>query len=82
MQLVVHPSGQVSCLYDETVDLTAFGTLHVTRASHVEPEADGQWTADLSPVDGPRLGPFRRRSQALSAEREWLERYWLTRSPP
>jgi hypothetical protein len=82
MQLVVHPSGLVCCLYGETVDLTALGTLHVTRASHVEPEADGQWTADLSPVDGPRLGPFRRRSQALSAEREWLERYWLTRSPP
>ena len=82
MQLVVHPSGHVQCLYDEAIDLSAFGQLLVTRASHVEPDSDGRWTADLSPVGGPRLGPFRRRSQALSAEREWLERHWLTRSPP
>ena len=81
MQLVVHPSGQVQCLYDETIDLSAFGKLRVTRASHVEPDADGTWIADLSPVDGPKLGPFERRSQALRAEREWLEQHWLIPTP-
>ena len=77
MQLVVHPSGQVSCLYGEEVDLNALGVLHVTRASHVEPEPDGQWLADLSPVEGPILGPFRKRSHALNAEQRWLEEHWL-----
>jgi len=77
MQLVVHPSGNVQCLYDESVDLQALGRLRITRASHVEPHADGRWIADLSPVGGPKLGPFKRRSQALRAERLWLEQHWL-----
>jgi len=81
MQLVVHPSGQVQCLYDETIDLFVFGKLHVTRASHVEPDADGTWIADLSPVDGPKLGPFKRRSLALRAELQWLQQHWLVRPP-
>ena len=37
---------------------------------------DGAWTADLSPVNGPVLGPYTRRSEALAAEIAWLER-WL-----
>jgi hypothetical protein len=37
----------------------------------------GRWWADLGPVSGPKLGPFDRRSQALEAEREWLEASWL-----
>jgi hypothetical protein len=43
------------------------------RASHVEMNADGEWEADLSPVGGPTLGPFRDRSKALESEREWLQ---------
>jgi hypothetical protein len=81
MNLVVHPSGKVQCLYDEAVDLSALGKLHVTRASHVEPDTEGRWIADLSPVGGPKLGPFERRSQALRAEREWLEQHWLIPPP-
>ena len=77
MQLVIQPSGQVRCLYGETVDLAALGTLHVQRASHVEPDAHGRWTADLRPVDGPLLGPFMLRSEALAAEQQWLEQNWL-----
>lgn len=34
---------------------------------------------DLSPVGGPRLGPFVLRSVALQAEVEWLEGNWLCR---
>ena len=44
------------------------------------PTADGRWTADLRPVGGPVLGPFARRSEALEAERAWLEANWLTPS--
>jgi len=78
MQLFIEPGGCVRCLYGETVDLRHLGSLSVRRASHVEPDAEGLWWADLSPVDGPRLGPFMRRSDALSAEVAWIEEHWLT----
>ena len=79
MQLLIQSDGDVRCLYDETIDLSAFGRMTISRGSRVEPTADGQWTADLSPVNGPRLGPFLLRSDALDAERRWLEQHWLTR---
>lgn len=46
----------------------------VRRASHVEPTDDGTgWIADLSPVNGPTLGPFESRDAALKAEAAWIE---------
>ena len=77
MQLIIGPDGTCHCIYDETIDLHALGELHIQRASHVEPTADGQWTADLSPVSGPVLGPFPCRTQALKAETAWLDDHWL-----
>ena len=78
MLLVIEPDGLVHGIYDETINLAALGQLQISRASHVEPDAHGQWWADLSPVDGPTLGPFSLRSQALAAEKTWLED-WLLR---
>ncbi|WP_417746732.1 hypothetical protein [Rosistilla oblonga] len=78
MQLVIQPGGTVHCLYGEELDLPQFGSLTIARGSHVEPTETGQWTADLSPVQGPVLGPFPSRSDALTAERQWLEAHWLT----
>jgi hypothetical protein len=80
MQLIVLPTGEIRCLYDEVLDLTALGRPAITRASHVEPDADGHWWADLSPVEGPSLGPYQRRTEALGAEQNWLEANWLTGS--
>jgi hypothetical protein len=77
MQLLIAPDGSLRCLYDETIDLTALGSLQIQRGSHVEPDDAGQWWADMSPVSGPRLGPFSHRSLALDAERAWLEANWL-----
>lgn len=77
MQLVIARDGSVRCLYDETLDLFSFGRLMIARGSHVEPDECGNWQADLSPVNGPQLGPFTRRSDALDAERDWLEAHWL-----
>ena len=73
MQLVVRPGGQVQCLYAEQLDWSALGRPVIRRASYVEPDAQGQWWADLSPVAGPPLGPFALRGQALAAEQAWLE---------
>lgn len=73
MHMVIDPQGRVRCLYTEALDLAALGPLSICRASHVEPDAVGRWWADLSPVNGPRLGPYRQRSAALAAEQMWLE---------
>lgn len=78
MQLIVTPHGTIRCLYDETLDLNALGQLEIQRGSHVEPTPDGQWLADMAPVNGPTLGPYPLRSQALNAERDWLEANWLS----
>ena len=77
MQLVIQADGSLKCVYGEAIDLHALGQVRISRGSHVEPDLDGQWLADLSPVAGPKLGPFPARSQALQAEREWLEANWL-----
>ncbi len=77
MQLLVQTDGEVRCLYDESIALRQLGSLSIARGSHVEPDHEGRWLADLSPVGGPNLGPFDQRSEALHAERQWLEANWL-----
>ena len=74
MELVVGADGGVWCIYDESLDLRALGRLQITRASHVEPDSDGNWFADMGPSSGPVLGPFRSRTEAIQAERWWLRR--------
>ena len=77
--------GRLTFVYDDALAfLLDEGDATVTRVSHVEPY-DGSggpefaarhpgswWTADMSPVDGPVLGPFKTRAEALAAERAWL----------
>jgi hypothetical protein len=75
MEMHIDQQGNVHCVYDELLDLSCLGPASIRRASHVEPDCSGQWWADLEPVAGPRLGPFDRRSQALVAEKVWLEKY-------
>ena len=80
MKLLIRPDGTVRAIYQEEIDLAALGRPTITRASHVEPTSEGRWLADLAPVGGPVLGPFDRRSEALQAEHDWLER-WLLDNP-
>jgi hypothetical protein len=77
MQLIIGTGGTVRCIYSEAIDLRTFGCLRISRASHVEPDPRGGWRADLSPVNGPSLGPYQLRSDALAAEETWLEKHWL-----
>jgi hypothetical protein len=79
MNLIIEANGLVRGIYGEEIALDALGPLEINRASHVEPDQHGHWSADLSPVGGPVLGPFDRRSEALLAEVEWLEEHWLGR---
>lgn len=80
MLLRIDPCGVITCIYGEAIDLTALGAARFRRASHVEPDAQGRWWADLAPVGGPILGPFTLRSQALQAEHAWLEHFALDES--
>lgn len=77
MNLVVTSTGNVRAIYDEAIDLALLGQQQISRASHVEPDDAGRWFADLTPVGGPRLGPFVQRSAALAAEALWLTEHWL-----
>jgi hypothetical protein len=77
MRLRVAPDGTVRAIYGEAIDLAALGRPSIARASHVEPDAEGRWSADLTPVGGPVLGPFRCRTEALAAEERWLAQHWL-----
>ena len=77
MELVIESDGTVRCLYDEALDLTSLGSMKILRGSHVEPDQHGRWFADMSPVNGPLLGPFSKRSDALKAEVAWLTTHWL-----
>ena len=55
MEMIVTPGGEVRCLYDELIDLNALGRPTIIRASHVEPDPEGRWWADLAPVGEPVL---------------------------
>jgi hypothetical protein len=75
IDIIVPETGeQVAFIYsDAAVFLRELGyNQQVKRASHVEPTDSGQWTADMSPVGGPVLGPYPLRAQALAAEVAWL----------
>ena len=78
MELIVDlERGSVRCVYNEAIELAELGRVAIVRASHVEPDVDGGWWADLAPVRGPRLGPYRHRSDALAAETKWLGEHYL-----
>ena len=80
MELIVAAGGTIRAIYAEEIDLCILGHPVIVRASHVEPDEAGRWIADLTPVNGPILGPFDRRGDALAAEQSWLESNWLLSS--
>ena len=78
MHIVIQPDGVARAIYSEEIDLRSLGRPRIVRARHVEPDTDGGWLADLGPVDGPVLGPFDSRSEALDAEDALLDANWLS----
>jgi hypothetical protein len=79
MFVFIEANGDLKFIYCDDVTVAFDESKSVTRASHVEPTADGKWTADMSPVDGPVLGPFELRSEALAAEVAWLTNEMMSR---
>jgi hypothetical protein len=76
-ELIIEPCGNVRMIYSELIEPHALGDPTIERGSHVEPDQNGYWWADLSPVDGPKLGPYPNRSRAIEAEVSWLHEFWL-----
>jgi hypothetical protein len=81
----LRPDGTVHFIYDDALaGLLGEGSSQVARASHVEPTAEHDengrptgntvWYADMAPVGGPMLGPFKLRETALAEEVAWLEK--------
>tara|TARA_B100001109_G_scaffold215974_1_gene185193 strand:+ start:769 stop:1032 length:264 start_codon:yes stop_codon:yes gene_type:complete len=72
IDIIISPQGEIRYIYnDALLSLTSLGAATIKRASHVEP-CDGGWQADLGPVNGPILGPFTTRQEALQQEVNWL----------
>ena len=78
LTILIRPDGDSQAIYDETLDLRSLGPTLIQRASHVEPSKEGLWYADLSPVGGPKLGPFDLRTKAIKAEIFWLNQWLLS----
>ena len=74
MKIKVQPDGTITHIYTEELDLSDMGKTTTKRASHVEPNDNNKWTADLAQSSGPVLAPFDKRPEALAAEVEWLEK--------
>jgi len=74
--IVIDTDGDLSFLYHDDLQpiMLTLGEATIKRASMVEPTDDGLWTADMGPSDGPVLGPFVTRAEALDAEEDWLHR--------
>lgn len=65
--------GKAKTVYNEMLELETLGNVSHVRASHVEPDGAG-WSADMSPIGGPVLTGFSKRSEALKAEIEYIEK--------
>ena len=73
--IAIENGGLEFICHDDLEALLWEGNAKVRRVSHVEwknSENGNGWTADMSPVNGPELGPFVTRKEALNSEHEWL----------
>jgi len=72
MKVHISPDGTLTYLYTEDVDLYHMGEVTVSRLSNIEP-VGLEWEVIMR--DGTNLGRYPKRSQALKAEVEYLEKH-------
>lgn len=78
----VTASGAWHFIYQERLKpLLQRGHAVMTRASYVNPQSDGSWIADLTPLQGPVLTSFATKQHALEAEEAWITAHWLEQHP-
>ena len=77
VKFIIQPNGDIEFIYkDELRPLMKLGRTEIRRASSVEPMGN-KWLVDLSPIGGPKLGPFSKREEALRKEVKWIEKNYL-----
>jgi hypothetical protein len=77
----LRPDGTIVGLYTDAIDLRALGHVRAERASAVEWDEVAQaWRARIV-TTGEVLGPFRRRDEAIDAERRALATRFHTLAP-
>jgi hypothetical protein len=74
MIISIDRNGGVRAIYSDGFNWQALGKPLIQRASQVEPDQLGLWYVDLTLSNGPKIGPFARRADAIAAEIAWLEK--------
>ena len=76
-KIFIRPNGTINCIYTDDIRflISSAQQVNIRRVSNVEPTTDGQWVADMSPIDGPESPAFDRRADALTWEKDWIENY-------
>ena len=80
VELLITADGSTQYIHsDEAAAFCEELPLRTQRASTIEPDEQGQWWVDLSPVGGPRLGPYApsQRARAVKDEIEWVRQHVL-----
>ncbi len=74
MNLIIAADGRIRGIWDEEIALDALGSPRICRASHVEPDAQGRWLADLAPVGVPFWVP------SSGVRKRWMRRWrgWMS----
>jgi len=72
MKLFIDENGVIQLIYTDNIDLSEWGDVKIQRASHVEPDENGLWYVDLTPVGGIIHHGFKKRQEALDFEVQWL----------
>jgi hypothetical protein len=74
-KIAIPLDGPITFIYRDDLAPLCEGQYSIERVSNVEP-CEGGWEARM--INGPTLGPFTLRQQALDAEKEYLERKMFT----
>ena len=83
MELVVDPDGRGPARSTPRRSTwPRSGRPAITRASHVEPDADGRWHADLRPVAARCSARSRAAARPWRPSVAWLEAHWLAARRP
>ena len=61
-EMIIDACRGIRMIYSELIEPHALGNPTIVRGACVEPDQNGFWWADMSPVSGPRQGPYLMRS--------------------
>lgn len=80
LTVYIRPDGTMQFIYSDALSPLMQQALEkrILRVSHAEPDDEGNWRADLSPIGGPVSPPFALRQDALNWEIAWLEQHLET----